>query len=302
MPRKKTPAATSPAWQETHSHTRLRLERYPYTDADGEQPRIRCEAMDFWNGEVANALLHDLFQMCHAAQNHKADLDALSIWLDSVFIQIRGVQELDDCDCDAAYGNAIQCACAGRVNKPNEKDNASARLTLLQVLGLISPTAGRIMSNSDILQQLLATKDADPNGLNCDVLSTAFATVQMDGSLGMGFVDRDHVALVNVDCMTVRVAPPERPGSRLVQGFRARCGRRCCCRAGRALRGQGGMRWKGHGEGTAAMRGVPCDAVVYIPLSGPGVGALVALRPALACLSSCSCKASVVCAQAHQHA
>ena len=51
------------------------------------------------------------------------------------------------------------------------------------------------------------------------------------------------------------------------------------------------------------MRGVPCDAVVYIPLSGPGVGALVALRPAaggaatscvaVACLSSCSGKASV---------
>ena len=98
------------------------------------------------------------------------------------------------------------------------------------------------------------------------------------------------------------VAPPKRPGSRLVQGFRARCGRRCCCRAGRALRGQGGMRWKGHGEGTAAMRGVPCDTVVYIPLSGLDIGALVALRPALACLSSCSCKASVVCAQAHQHA
>ena len=36
------------------------------------------------------------------------------------------------------------------MNKPNEKDNASARLTLLQVLGLICPTAGRIMSNSDI--------------------------------------------------------------------------------------------------------------------------------------------------------
>jgi hypothetical protein len=60
------------------------------------------------------------------------------------------------------------------------------------------------MSNSDILQKLLATKDEDPNGLNCDFLSTAFARVQMDGSLGMGFVDRDHVALVNVDCMTVR--------------------------------------------------------------------------------------------------
>ena len=86
-------------------------------------------------------------------------------------------------------------------------------------------------------------------------------------------------------------------GSRLVQGFRARCGRRCCCRAGRALRGQGGMRWKGHGEGTAAMWGVPCDTVVYIPLSGLDIGALVALRPALACLSSCSRKTSVVCAQ-----
>ena len=204
MPRKKTPAATSPAWQETHSHTRLRLERYPYTDADGEQTRILCEEMDFWNGEVANALLHDLFLMCHAAQNQKSDLEALSCWLDCVFIQIRGVQELDDCDCDAAYGRAIQCECAERVNKPNEKDNASARLTLLQVLGLICPTAGRIMSNSDILQKLLATKDEDPNGLNCDFLSTAFARVQMDGSLGMGFVDRDHVALVNVDCMTVR--------------------------------------------------------------------------------------------------
>ena len=161
-------------------------------------------AYQLWNGEVANALLHDLFLMCHAAQNQKSDLEALSCWLDCVFIQIRGVQELDDCDCDAAYGRAIQCECAERVNKPNEKDNASARLTLLQVLGLICPTAGRIMSNSDILQKLLATKDEDPNGLNCDCLSTAFARVQMDGSLGMGFVDRDHVALVNVDCMTVR--------------------------------------------------------------------------------------------------
>ena len=36
------------------------------------------------------------------------------------------------------------------------------------------------------------------------------------------------------------MAPPERPGSRRVQGVRARCGRRCCCRAGRALRGPGG--------------------------------------------------------------
>ena len=55
------------------------------------------------------------------------------------------------------------------------------------------------------------------------------------------------------------VAPPERPGSRLVQGFRARCGRRCCCRAGRALRGQGGMRWtrarRGHsGHAGCAVR------------------------------------------------
>ena len=203
MPRKTQPAATSPAWQ-NNEHTRLRLERYPYTDADGEQARILCEEMDFWNGEVANALLHDLFLMCHAAQNRKSDLDALSCWFDCVFIQIRGVQELDDCDCDAAHGKAIQCSCTDRVNKPNEKDNASARLTLLQVLGLISPTAGRIMSKSDVLQHLLATKDEDPNGLNCDFLSTAFARAQMDGSLGMGFVDRDHVALVNVDCMTVR--------------------------------------------------------------------------------------------------
>ena len=51
-------------------------------------------------------------------------------------------EALDDCDCDAAHGNAIQCECESRVNKPNEKDNASARLTLLQVLGLICPTAG----------------------------------------------------------------------------------------------------------------------------------------------------------------
>ena len=55
------------------------------------------------------------------------------------------------------------------------------------------------------------------------------------------------------------VAPPERPGSRLVQGFRARCGRRCCCRAGRAVRGQGGMRWtrarRGHsGHAGCAVR------------------------------------------------
>jgi len=55
------------------------------------------------------------------------------------------------------------------------------------------------------------------------------------------------------------VAPPERPGSRLVQGFRARCGRRCSCRAGRALRGQGGMRWtrarRGHsGHAGCAVR------------------------------------------------
>ena len=45
------------------------------------------------------------------------------------------------------------------------------------------------------------------------------------------------------------------------------------------------------------MRGVPWVAVVYFPLRGPGVGELVALRPALACLSSCSRKTSVVCAQ-----
>ena len=46
------------------------------------------------------------------------------------------------------------------------------------------------------------------------------------------------------------VAPPERPGSRRAQGFRARCGRQCYCRAGPVreglcwvLSGPGGMRW-----------------------------------------------------------
>ena len=62
-------------------------------------------------------------------------------------------EALDDCDCDAAHGNAIQCECESRVNKPNEKDNASARLTLLQVLGLICPTAGFIMSKNDVLHK-----------------------------------------------------------------------------------------------------------------------------------------------------
>ena len=57
---------------------------------------------------------------------------------------------------------------------PHEKDNASARLTLLQVLGLICPTAGFIMSKDDVLQELLITKDENPNAWNCDHLSTVF--------------------------------------------------------------------------------------------------------------------------------
>ena len=199
----KNKRAPSPAW-ENNLPTRLRLERYPYAEADGDLDRIDCVETEFWRCDVANELLHDLFLMCHAAETNHSDSDALSCWLDSVFIQILSVHQLDDCCCEASCGNAIDCVCETRVNKPNEKDNASARLALLQVLGLICPTAGFIMSNNDVLQTLLATKDEVADGVNCDQLSIAFKRVKMQDSLGMGFVDKNHVALVNVDCMTVR--------------------------------------------------------------------------------------------------
>ena len=199
----KNKKAPSPAW-ENNLPTRLRLERYPYAEADGDLDRIDCVETEFWRCDVANELLHDLFLMCHAAETNHSDSDALSCWLDSVFFQILSVHQLDECCCEASCGHPIECVCPTRVNKPNEKDNASARLALLQVLGLICPTAGFIMSNNDVLQTLLATKDEDSDGVNCDQLSIAFKRVKMQDSLGMGFVDKNHVALVNVDCMTVR--------------------------------------------------------------------------------------------------
>ena len=140
----------------------------------------------------------------HAAKRHQSDLDAFSCWLDCVFIQILSVHQLDECCCEASCGHPIECVCPTRVNKPNEKDNASARLALLQVLGLICPTAGSIMSKNDVLQRLLAAKDEDSDGVDCDQLSNAFERVKMQDSLGMGFVDENHVAFVNAECMTVR--------------------------------------------------------------------------------------------------
>ena len=205
MPRKKKDAAKSPsqAWQNTLP-VRQRLERYPYTEADGAWARVLCEEMEFWRCDVADELLHDLFLMCEAAKENKSDLEPLSVWLECVFLEIRNVHATEDCNCEYAYGNSNTCACDSRVNMPNEKNNASARLTLLQVLGLICPTAGFIMSKDAVLQELLITKDENPNAWNCDYLSTVFVMVKMKGSLGMGFVDNNQVRVVNVDLMTVR--------------------------------------------------------------------------------------------------
>ena len=101
MPRKKHNTAKAPslAWQNTLP-TRRRLEMYPYTKADGDQARDLYEEMEFWRCDVADELLHDLFLMCEAAKENKPDLEPLSVWLDSVFIEIRSVHALDDCNCE----------------------------------------------------------------------------------------------------------------------------------------------------------------------------------------------------------
>ena len=47
-------------------------------------------------------------------------------------------------------------------------------------------------------------QDEDSDVVNCDQLSNAFEMVKMQDSIGMGFVDKNHVAFVNAECMTVR--------------------------------------------------------------------------------------------------
>ena len=73
----KNKKAPSPAW-ENNLLTRLRLERYPYAEADGDLDRIDCVETEFWRCDVANALLHDLFLMCHWATQQKG---TSQIWM-----------------------------------------------------------------------------------------------------------------------------------------------------------------------------------------------------------------------------
>ena len=111
-------------------------------------------------------------------------------------MDIRRVHDQADCN----YDNPLVCLCEERVNKPHEKDDEKSRLALLQVLALISPAAGLIMSDNADIQQLLATDVYD-----CDQLQNVFENIKTQSVIGMGFVDQEHVALVNQDCITVQV-------------------------------------------------------------------------------------------------